>query len=44
MDKYGVDKENDSVEKAAQEMVKTGQAKTIDEARKKSLEIENERE
>ena len=34
MEKYGVDKKSDSFEKKAQEMVKTGEAKTIDEARK----------
>ena len=37
MEKYGVDKENDKIEKRAQEMVKTGEAKNIDKARKKAV-------
>lgn len=35
VEKYAVDKENDEFEKKAEEMVKTGEAKNIDEAREK---------
>lgn len=42
MEKYGVDKESDSFEKAADDMVKTGEAKDIDEARKKIDEKQEE--
>ena len=38
MEKYAVDKENDPIEKKAQEMTKTGEKKTIDEARKAVIE------
>lgn len=34
MDKYSVDKENDPVEKRAQGMIKTGEAKSISKARR----------
>ena len=37
MEKYGVDKEADPVEAKAEEMVKTGEAKTIQEARETVL-------
>lgn len=36
MEKYGVDKNNDPVEKEAQEMVKTGKVKDIEKAREKA--------
>jgi hypothetical protein len=39
MEKYGVAKE-DPVEATAESMVKTGEAKTIDDARKKAAEVE----
>ena len=41
MEKYGVDKENDPVEKKAQDMVKTGAAKTLDEGRRIAAQEEN---
>lgn len=37
MDKYAVDQEHDDVESRAIEMVKTGEAKTIEEAREKTI-------
>ena len=42
MEKVGVDKENDPIESKAEEMVKTGEVKSIDEARKKALLKEEE--
>jgi len=42
MEKYAVDKENDKIEKRAREMVKTGSAVSMSEARRKSLK-EDER-
>ncbi len=38
MEKYGVDKNDDSVEKEAIELIKTGAAKSIDEARKMAVQ------
>lgn len=38
MEKYSVDKENDDIEKEAQEMIKEGKLSSIDEARKKAKE------
>lgn len=35
MEKYAVDRENDKFEKEAEEMIKTGAAKDINEAREK---------
>jgi hypothetical protein len=37
MEKYGVDKNNDKVEKRAQELVKTGKLKSLSSARQKAL-------
>lgn len=34
MEKYSVDKENDKVEKRAQDLVKTGESKSISKARR----------
>ena len=34
MEKYGVDKENDKIEKKAQELVKTGECKSLSDARR----------
>jgi hypothetical protein len=41
MEKYGVDKENDKVEKKAQDLVKTGEAKNISQARRIAAEEED---
>ena len=35
MEKYGVDQQNDDFEKQAQELIKTGKAKDIKDARNK---------
>jgi hypothetical protein len=37
MEKYGVDRENDPVEKKAEELVKTGEVKNIQKAREKAV-------
>ena len=44
MEKVGVDKENDPIESKAESMVKTGESKNIDEARKKAAESADEKE
>jgi hypothetical protein len=44
MEKYGVDRVDDSVESQAIEMVKTGEVKNIDEARKKVVESQQKGE
>jgi hypothetical protein len=42
MEKYGVDKENDKIEKKAEDLVKTGAAKSIDAAREQAVKEEVE--
>jgi hypothetical protein len=41
MEKYSVDKENDKVEKRAQDLVKTGDVKSISKARRIAAEEDN---
>jgi hypothetical protein len=43
MEKYGVDKENDKIEKKAEDLIKTGAAESIDAAREQAVK-EDEKE
>ena len=41
MEKYSVDKENDKVEKRAQDLIKTGEAKSLSQGRRIAVQEEN---